>query len=178
MHFSDSDHAGNAEPGSRRRSQLGYISMCGRAPIGWGSKATSVNFDDRLAALAEMYNPSRNHPMKGWRPQDPTCHSKLKELHPDMSSGAAEIYAASVALTEVMHLAYIVEEMGGSMPLPYDLRVDNTTAIAFSKGNVRRSKLKHIDVRQQWVEWLRNKELVNLTAKLREHDSGMQDSRP
>ena len=80
-----------------------------------------------------------------------------------MSSGAAEIYAASVALTEVMHLAYIVEEMGGSMPLPYDLRVDNTTAIAFSKGNVMRSKLKHIDVRQQWVEWLRNKEPVNLT---------------
>ena len=111
--------------------------MCGRAPIGWGSKATSVNFDDRLAALAEMCNPSRNHPMQGWRPQDPTCHSKLKELHPDMSSGAAEIYAASVALTEVMHLAYIVEEMGGSMPLPYDLRVNNTTAIAFSKGNVR-----------------------------------------
>ena len=66
-------------------------------------------------------------------------------------------------MTEVMHLAYIVEEMGGSMPLLYDLRVDNTTAIAFSKGNVRRSKLKHIDVRQWWVEWLRNKELANLT---------------
>ena len=30
-------------------------------------------------------------------------------------------------------------------------------------GNVRRSKLKHIDARQQWVEWLRNKELANLT---------------
>ena len=43
---------------------------------------------------------------------DPTCHSKLKGLHPDMSSGAAEIYAASVALTEVMHLSYIVDEMG------------------------------------------------------------------
>ena len=68
-----------------------------------------------------MSNPSRNHLTKGWRPHDPTRHSKLKELHPDMSSGAARIYAASVALTEVMHLAYIVEEMGGSMPLPYDL---------------------------------------------------------
>ena len=121
-----------------------------------------MNFDDRLAALAERCNPSRNHPTKGWRPQDPTCHAQLNELHPDMSSGAAEIYAASVALTEVMHLAYIVEEMGGSMPLPYDLRVDNTTAIAFSKGNVRRSKLKHIDVRQQWVEWLRDRSLVKL----------------
>ena len=36
-------------------------------------------------------------------------------------------------------------------------------AIAFSKGNVRRSKLKHIDVRQSWVEWLRDKSLVNLS---------------
>ena len=39
----------------------------------------------------------------------------------------------------------------------------NTTCIAFSKGNVRRSKLKHIDVRQQWVEWLRSQDLVNLS---------------
>ena len=93
---------------------------------------------------------------------DPTCHSKLKGLHPDMSSGAAEIYAASVALTEVLHLPYIVEEMGESMELPLQLLVDNTTAIAFSKGNVRRSKLKHIDVRQQWCEWLRDRTLVNL----------------
>ena len=73
----------------------------------------------------------------------------LAELHPDMSSGAAEIYAASVALTEIMHLAYIIEEMGDQVVYPLDLRVDNTTCIAFSKGNVRRSKLKHIDVRQQ-----------------------------
>ena len=55
---------------------------------------------------------------------DPTCHSKLKGLHPDMSSGAAEIYAASVALTEVLHLSYIVEEMGESMELPLQLLVD------------------------------------------------------
>ena len=80
-----------------------------------------------------------------------------------MSSGAAEIYAASVALTEVLHLSYIVEEMGDSMGLPLEIKVDNTTAIAFSKGNVRRSKLKHIDVRQSWVEWLRDKSLVNLS---------------
>ena len=80
-----------------------------------------------------------------------------------MSSGAAEIYAASVALTEIMHLAYIIEEMGDQVVYPLDLRVDNTTCIAFSKGNVRRSKLKHIDVRQQWVEWLRSQDLVNLS---------------
>ena len=64
---------------------------------------------------------------------------------------------------EVLHLSYIVEEMGDSMGLPLEIKVDNTTAIAFSKGNVRRSKLKHIDVRQSWVEWLRDKSLVNLS---------------
>ena len=32
--------------------------------------------------------------------------------------------------------------------------------IAFSKGNVRCSKLKHIDVRQQCVEWLRDRDIV------------------
>ena len=33
------------------------------------------------------------------------------------------------------------------MSMPFTIKVDNTTAIAFSKGNVRKSKLKHIDVR-------------------------------
>ena len=67
---------------------------------------------------------------------DPTCHSELDQLHPGVSSGAAEIYAASVALTEVLHLSCIVEEMRDSMGLPLEIKVDNTTAIAFSKGSV------------------------------------------
>ena len=163
VHYSDSDHAGNAEPNARRKSQLGYISLLGTAPIGWGSKGTSVNFQDRLQSIAEISNPSRNSPTPGKAVSDPACHSALDQLHPDVSSGAAEIYAASVALTEVLHLSYIVEEMGDSMGLPLEIKVDNTTAIAFSKGNVRRSKLKHIDVRQSWVEWLRDKSLVNLS---------------
>ena len=62
-----------------------------------------------------------------------------------------------------MHLSCILEEMGGTVALPFDLRSDNTTCIAFSKGNVRRSKLKHIDVRQQWVEWLRDRNVVSMS---------------
>ena len=163
VHFSDSDHAGNSEPGAKRKSQLGYVSMCGRAPIGWGSKSTSVNFDDRLAAIAESCTPSRNSPwQKRVKIGDPTCHRNLQGLHPDMSSGAAEIYAASVSLTEILHLSYLMEEMGHQMDPPFRIKVDNTAAIAFSEGKVRKSKLKHIDVRQQWVEWLRDRSLVKL----------------
>ena len=163
-HYSDSDHAGDAAIHAKRKSTLGYVSMCGSAPIGWGAKASSVNFDDRLAMIAEGCTPSANNPKAPrWvKPADPAAHARLKELHPDLSSGAAEIYAASVTLTEVMHLSYICEEMGFEMHPPFTIHVDNTTAIAFSEGSVRRSKLKHIDVRQSWVEWLRNRELCKL----------------
>ena len=173
-HFSDSDHAGNTEPQAKRRSQLGYVSVVGHAPVAWGSKATSVRFDDPSKGSYPSHNsrnasarasanltPVRPSHLEG-TPRDPVCNPHLRELHPDMSSGAAEIYAASIALTEVMHLSYLIDEMGAKMDLPFVIRVDNTTAIAFSKGNVRRSKLKHIDARQQWVEWLRNKQLCRL----------------
>ena len=108
--------------------------------------------------------PSANNPnAPRWvKPADPAAHAKLKELHPDLSSGAAEIYAASVTLTEVMHLSYICEEMGFKMDPPFTIHVENMTAIAFSEGSVRKSKLKHIDVRQHWVEWLRSRELCKL----------------
>ena len=164
VHYSDSDHAGNVEAHAKRKSTLGYVSMCGSAPIGWGAKASSVNFDDRFARIAEGCTPSANNPnAPRWvKPADPAAHAKLKELHPDLSSGAAEIYAASVTLTEVMHLSYICEEMGFKMDPPFTIHVDNTTAIAFSEGSVRKSKLKHIDVRQHWVEWLRSRELCKL----------------
>ena len=71
-----------------------------------------------------------------------------------------EIYAASVALNEILHLSYIVEEMGSSMGKPIVLKIDNTAAIAFANGRVRRSKLKHIDVRQEWVQALRDHSVV------------------
>ena len=90
----------------------------------------------------------------------PRCHPDIGDLHPDVSSGAAEIYAASVALNEILHLSYIAEEMGASMDKPLHIKIDNTAAIAFANGRVRRSKLKHIDVRQEWVQALRDHSVV------------------
>ena len=43
-----------------------------------------------------------------------------------------------------------------------EIQVDNAAAIAFAGGNTRRSKLRHIDVRQQWVTQLRNAEVCRL----------------
>ena len=89
---------------------------------------------------------------------DVTVTSRI--LHPDVSSGAAKIYAASVALNEILHLSYVAEEMGAPMDKPLCIKIDNTAAIAFANGRVRRSKLKHIDVRQEWVQALRDHSVV------------------
>ena len=48
--------------------------------------------------------------------------------------------------------------------------MDDTAAIAFSKGQVRRSKLRHINVRQVWVEALRDRNIVKL-IKVNTHDT-------
>ena len=154
--FSDSDHAGNAEPDNKRRSQLAFTAVYGKAPIAWGSKATHVRFDE----ASHGSEPASNKPYVFGAPK---CHEQVSNLHPDVSSAAAEIYAASIALNECLYLSYMVDEMGQPMDLPIDIQVDNTTAIAFSKDRINRSKLKHIDCRQAWVEALRDDSICRLS---------------
>ena len=46
--------------------------------------------------------------------------------------------------------------------MPIEIGVDNATAITFASGTVKKSKLRHIDARQDWVQALRDSELVKL----------------
>ena len=59
-----------------------------------------------------------------------------------------------------MHLSYIMDEMNIPFPMPFDLHLDNTTAEAFCNDTVVRSKLKHIDTRQEWVRILRDRSIL------------------
>ena len=130
---------------------MGLISR-GRAPITWVSKTTKTSMGPEL----DGFGVSR-HGL-----DQPTCHPNMPELHADISLAAAEIFAASVALNELLHLGYVTSELGLDFPKPICLEVDNATAIVFSKDQVRRSKLRHIDARMAWVEALRDDKLVKL----------------
>jgi hypothetical protein len=88
------------------------------------------------------------------------AHPAIGEAHADISSGAAEIYAAANATFEMLHLSYVAEEMGIDFPKPIVLEMDNTTAEAFANKSAFKSKLKHIDARQEWVRTLRNKDVL------------------
>ena len=60
-------------------------------------------------------------------------------------------------------MGYICDELGMAYDLPIKLQVDNAAAIAFGDGRVRRTKMKHIDVRQEWVRALRDSEVCKLS---------------
>ena len=61
-----------------------------------------------------------------------------------------------------MYLSYVNEELGIPYELPIEIAVNNTTAIAFASGTVKKSKMRHIDARQDWVQALRDGDLVKL----------------
>ena len=81
----------------------------------------------------------------------------IGEAHADTSSGAVEIYAAGNATQDILSLSYVVEEMGLDFPYPFVLELGNMAAKIFADGSAQRSKLKHIDARQEWVRTLRNR---------------------
>jgi hypothetical protein len=84
----------------------------------------------------------------------------IGEAHADTSSGASEVYAAGNATLDFMHLSYVMDEANIPFPIPFSLHMDNTTAEAFCNDTVVRSKLKHIDTRQEWVCTLRDRSIV------------------
>ena len=128
----DTDHAGNSEVQNKRRSQNALIVCIDGAPFDWVSKASSVCFATPL----------------------------IGEAHADVSTGAVEIYGVGNATMDILDDAYLIEEMGMEFPYPFELQMDNTTAIAFCEETVRRSKLKHIDCRQEWCRMIRDKGIV------------------
>ena len=149
--YSDADLGGNPEPQNKRRSQYGYVVLLGDAPVVWGSKASSVSFG------AEYGYPA------GYSKMEPvTAHPLLKDEHADISSAAAEIYAAATAVNDILMMQYVCEEMGIGFQLPFILQVDNQAACCFASQEQYsgKSKLRHIDQRQAWVKSLRDSNII------------------
>jgi hypothetical protein len=90
------------------------------------------------------------------------AHPRIAENHADVSSAAAEIYAAGTAVMDFLGLSYVASEAGVTFPEVITLQVDNTAceALASSRRFYGRSRLRHVDARQHWVQCPRDSELV------------------
>ena len=95
--------------------------MLNGMPIMWQSKASSVAF----------------------------ATPRIGEAHADVSSAAAEIYAAANATMDILGLSYAIEEMGMEFPFPIILEMDNDAAKIFADNSAGKTKLKHIDCWQE-----------------------------
>ena len=130
-YYSDSDFAGNKELHNHLRAQCCSMAFHRGVPVFWRAGVSKSCF-----ATAD-----------------------LGEAHVDRSSGAAEVYGAGEATTNLLPLKYVATELGIPVPLPMVLQLDASTAVAFMNGTVRRSKLAHIDNNQEWVILMRDKGL-------------------
>ena len=73
------------------------------------------------------------------------------------STGAAETMALSTALRRAMHVKYVGEEMGISMPRVITIYVDATVAISFAADVGAPTRMKFVDLRESWVRDIRDK---------------------
>ena len=114
--YCDTDHASNHETQNKMRSQNGFVFMIGEGCFDWCSKASSIAFATPL----------------------------IGEAHADTNTGAVETYGTANTTHDLLNTCYLYQEAGMEFPLPFTLLTDNTTAEAFCKETVRRSKLcKH-----------------------------------
>ena len=82
-----------------------------------------------------------------------------------LSSGESELYAASDTAKEALRVKYIGEEINIKIPACLTLNVDSTAAQGFIDSTDKCTKIKMIDMREEWVELLRNRTLLQ-TAKV------------
>jgi hypothetical protein len=91
-----------------------------------------------------------------------TAHPAITEEHVAQSSTEAELYALALFANMILALSYVVEEANIKFPRPAVVNVDNTGCIAFARqsNHSGKSRLGHIDRRQQWLEVLRDSGLI------------------
>jgi hypothetical protein len=71
------------------------------------------------------------------------------------SSGEAEVYALSEAIRHALDMKYVGEELTISMPEKPTIHCDASAAIGFADCVEGVGRMKHIDLRECWVQEMR-----------------------
>ena len=74
------------------------------------------------------------------------------------SSAESEIHAAHDAAKESLHLKHVLEELEIKTPEKVCIKVDAGAALGFISNTGNNGKMKHIDIRKEWVVQLRNRD--------------------
>jgi len=133
---SDSDWAGLYSTTGETRSRSGSCITLDGMPISWGSQ--------HQKCVGTSYKEG------------------LDEAEVAQSSAEGELYAAADTLKLALHMSYVADELKIPMPSPLIMLVDATAAIGKIQGPRGGGKLKHIDLRQDWIKLLKNRKIVEV----------------
>ena len=59
--------------------------------------------------------------------------------------------------TAALHIGYVADELGAPFPKPNIIHIDATAAKSFFENTGGASKMKHIDIRSEWVQLVRDR---------------------
>ena len=85
-----------------------------------------------------------------------------KQLCIATSSADAESRALSTGVMRGLQMQYIAEELMLQTSSVLPVFVDAEAAIGFARNNGGGSKMKHIDIREQWVQSIRDKKQIKI----------------
>ena len=78
------------------------------------------------------------------------------------SSTEAETWSLAEGCKLGKHLVHLCQELGIVFPNPMVVCTDSTGAIGFARNNGGTSRMKHIDIREAWVQQLREKKELEI----------------
>ena len=131
----DGDWAGLYTLTGEKRSRSGILITYDGMPVAWKSA-----FQQCKGTMAkDTGNPEDMHQIS-------------------TSSGESEVHAASDAAKLAQHLKFVCEEINIPCPTKVPINIDAGAAIGFITNTCSIGRMKHIDLRESWVEQLRNKD--------------------
>ena len=151
---SDSDWAGLysavGEVRSRSGTQVNYNGM----PTGWISKLQKCMGTSMKPEFEELF-----------------AEGKLDEYEIATASAESELHAAAESLRLGLHIQHIAQELHLPVQETIVMKVDSTAAIGKIQGPRGSGKMKHIDLRDAWIQRLRCKKIVDV-VKVAGTDNG------
>ena len=134
---SDADWAGLYTLTGEKRSRSGTLATYDEMPIDWKSGFQQCKGTEYNPELATQYT------------EDLIA----------TSSAESEVYAAADSSKLALHLMYVCEEMQIPIEDAVPIQVDAGAAMGFIHNTATVGRMKHIDLRESWIDIMRSKKL-------------------
>jgi hypothetical protein len=142
---SDSDWAGLYSAVGEVRSRSGTEVKYNGMPTGWISRLQKCMGTSMKPEFEELF-----------------AEGKLDQYEIATASAESELHAAAESLRLAMHIQHIAQELNLPVQDTIVMKVDSTAAIGKIQGPRGSGKMKHIDLRDAWIQRLRSKKIVDI----------------